>query len=290
MSQIDFNKLFNEKFLENIEIPADVPKWNIRLIMEKEDHKNINNIFNKNSYNNLNEKEIDVLKKFIESIDLCELNSRNNINDNSDNTIKEIINNILHLPIEELLIYINEIQLNGIFNISTGYFNGEIYLGISQGKNNISNNTCYIDDTFIDIYKKIIKETFELYFAEKISEKILESIIQYELEIIKNKIPTVKRREVLESINIYDINEIKFKNYDFKKVIEILLKKGNIKYPKNKIIFDEKMPFNFYSLIDKFLVEPEFRYYISWCFLNQIANYTFGKLNKIKFELTKIIK
>jgi acetolactate synthase small subunit len=256
MSQIDYNKLFNENFLKNIEIPDDVPKWNIRLIMEKEDHKNITNIFNKNSYNNLNKKEIDVLKKFIESIDLYEMNSRNNIYDKSENTIKETINNILYLPIEELLIYINEIQLNGLFNISSGYFNGEIYLGVSQGKNNITNNTCYLDETFINIYKKIIKESFELYFVEKISEKILDKIIEYELEIVKNKIPTVKRRNVLESINIYDINEIKFNNYNFKKVIELLLKKANVIYPKNKLIFDEKMPFNFYSLIDKLGVTP----------------------------------
>jgi predicted metalloendopeptidase len=290
MSQIDFNKLFNEEFLKTIEIPSDVPKWNIRLIMEKEDHKNINNILNKRIYNNLNEKEIDILKKFIESIDLHELNSRNNIKDKSDNTIKEIINNILHLSIDNLLVFLNEIQLNGFFNISTGFFNGEIYLGVAQGKNNISNNLYYSNEKFIKTYKNIIKKCFELYFSEEISDKIIDTIFKYEIEIIKNKTPSVKKREVIESINIYDINEIKFKNFDLKNIINLILKKANVKYPKNKIIFDEKNPFTFYNLLDNFLIEPEFRYYLVWCFLHQIGSYTTNKLNNYKFEILKIIK
>jgi predicted metalloendopeptidase len=290
MSQIDYNKIFNEEFLKTVEIPLDAPKWNIRLIIEKEDHKIINNIFNKKTYNNLNEKEIDILKKFIESIDLHELNSKNNINDKSDNTIKEIINDILHLSIDKLLVLLNEIQINGFFNISTGFFNDEIYLGLGQSKNNISNNKCYSSEKFMNIYKNTIKKCFELYFSNEISEKLIDKILKYEMEIITNKLSSVKRREVNETINIYDIDEIKFKNFDLKNIVNLILNKANVKYPKNKIIIDVKAPFTFYNILDNFLIEPEFRYYLVWCFLYQIASYTSNKLNNYKFEIIKIIK
>jgi len=291
LDHIDYNEIFNGPFLKTIEIPEDTPKWNIRIIMEKEDHKNINDIFNKkeNEFKALNHKEIDTLKKFTESMDL---HKNQNKNDKSDDTIREIVNDILHLPIEKLLVFISENQITGLFNISTGYFNGEIYLGVSEGKSNVSNNLCYSDSVFIEIYKKFIKRSFELYISNKneISDNLLDSIIQYELTINQNKMSSVKRRDVNETINIYDINEIKFENYNFQTVISNILNKAGIKYPKNKIIFDEKMPFNYYSIIDKYLKEPNFRYYIVWCFLSQIGGYTFNKLNSIKFELIQIIK
>jgi len=293
MSDIDYNKLFNGEFLEKIVIPEDAPKWNIRLIMEKVDHANIIKIFNTkpHDYKNLNSKEADIIKKFIGSMDLHEINTKDELLDKSDDTIREIINKILSLPIEELIIFISENQFNGIFNIATGYFNNQIYLGISEGKSNVSNMLCYTDDIFIEIYKGLIKKCMTLYIPDHtITDKLLDSIIKYELTINENKLSSVKRREVNETINIYDINDVKFTNFNFRKVIDLLLKKAEVEYPKNKIIFDEKMPFNYYSLIDKYFVEKEFRYYIVWCFLCQIGGYTFNKLNSYKFELIQIIK
>jgi predicted metalloendopeptidase len=290
MSFVDYNKLFNGKFLDTIQIPEDASKWHIRTPMEKEIHKNINNILNKNKYTELNEKEIDILKKFSNSIDLYELNSRKNIIDKSENTIKEIINNIINLPIEELLVLLNEFQIIGFFNITTDYFNKEFYLCCSQGGNNIANEKYLSDKLFLKIYKNIIKESLELYFSDIISDKIIDKIIQYEIEISKNKLLPVKKRDIIEIMNIYDINEIKFNNYNFKKVINIIFEKANIQFSIKKIIFDEKKPFNFYLLLDKFLIEPEFRYYLSWCFLSTISNFTFNKLCSNKFKLNQIIK
>jgi predicted metalloendopeptidase len=303
MNHTDYNEIFNSEFLNKVEIPEDTPKWNLRIIIEKEDHKIINNIFTKNSYVNLNSKEIDILKKFINSMDIhsgfhtekiinhdIKDNKNDSDDDKSDHTIKEIINNIFKLKIEELLVFISENQINGIFNISTGFFNKEIYLGISEGKNNVSNTKLYKDKNFLETYKKIIKKSLELYLDKDISNELLDIIIQYELSINDNKLSSIKRREVHETINIYDIDEIKFENYNFKEVTNIIFKNADVKYLKNKIIFDEKKPFTYYNLIDKYLKEPNFRYYLSWCFLCQIGGYTFNKLNSIKFELIKIVK
>jgi hypothetical protein len=120
-----------------------------------------------------------------------------------------------------------------------------------------------------------------------ISNELLDNIIQYELSINDNKLSSIKRREVLETINIYDIDEIKFDNYNFKDVTNMICKNADVIYAKNKIIFDEKKPFNYYNLIDKYLKEPNFRYYLVWCFLCQISGYTFNKLSNIKFKLIK---
>jgi len=290
MSFIDYNKLFNGKFLETVEIPPDSAKWHTRTPMEKEIFKNIDNIINKNKYSELNDKEVDILKKFTNSINIHESNYRNNLPDKSNITIKQIINDILHLPIEELLVLLNEIQINGFFNITTEYFNQEIFLCCFQGANNISNNTYYDKKSFIETYKNIIKDSLELYFSDKISNKILDKIIQYEIDISKNKLPLVKKREITDIFNVYDINEFKFNNYDLKKVINIIFKKANIQYSLNKIICDEKKPYNFYLLVDKFLIEPEFRYYLIWCFLSKISNYTLDKLYNNKFKIIQIIK
>jgi predicted metalloendopeptidase len=287
INYIDYDTEFNAEFLKKVEIPEDSPKWNLRNIIEKMDHKNINTIFERREYVNLNIKEINILKSFIKSMDLHESKSQQ---DKSDKTIKEIINNILILPIDELVVYVCENQLNGLFNISTGYFNKEVYLGIGQGKNNISNSKCYSNDKFIEIYKKLIKMAFELYIPGVLNEEILNNIINYEILINKNKMDSVKRRDVMEAINIYKINDIKFKNFNFQNVINLILKKGEVKYLRDDIIFDEKKPLTFYSLIDQLFIEPNFRYYIIWCFLCQIGGYLFNELNDIKFELIQIIK
>jgi putative endopeptidase len=290
MSFVDYNKLFNGKFLDTVQIPPDASKWHTRTPMEKEIHKNIYNILEKNKYTELNEKEVDILKKFVNSMNIYESNSRKNIFDKSDNTIKEIINNIMYLPIEELLVLLNEFQISGLFNITCDYFNKEFYLCCYQGSNNISNEKCYSDKSFIKMYKNIIKESLELYFSSKISDNIIDKIIQYEIEISKNKLSSVKKREVIEIINIYDINEIVFNNYNFKKVINLIIEKANIQFSIKKLIIDEKKPLNFYLLLDKFLGEQEFRYYLGWSFLSSIGNLTFNKLSKYKFKLNQIIK
>jgi hypothetical protein len=122
MSFIDYNKLFNGKFLETVEIPPDSAKWHTRTPMEKEIFKNIDNIINKNKYSQLNDKEVDILKKFTNSINIHESNYRNKLPDKSDITIKQIINDILHLPIEELLVLLNEIQINETIEANIPYY------------------------------------------------------------------------------------------------------------------------------------------------------------------------
>ena len=278
---IDYFNIINGNYLNKIIIKDDDSIVNVSSLRYNEDKKLINNIINKTSYKYLNDKESNILKTFNKSI----------LNYNEDNNLNYIKNLILKLKSasnEDIFKFCLKNNVNGIMNIDVILFNGKSNLYISQSKNNISNINLYKDPKFILKYSNIIKEIMLLFIP--ITDEQVNSIINFEIELCKNRLSSTERRNIKDTINKYNINDIKFKNLNFLDVIHDVTSSISNSYKINDIYFDEKIPFKYYNKIDLLLDDPNFKLYILWCIILELSLISFGKLYLKIFELIKLIK
>lgn len=275
----NFFNIINGDFLNNLEIRPDETGNGVKEFILLKDRKDIEKIITASKYKNLSEDEAIILKKMY--ISMIKYNDLENIN-----FLKKKIEELLKLSNDELLSFFLRNKFPGLFEVETFFFNKEMYIGISESKNNISNSTHYQDSNFIQIYKDIIKSIMNLYIP--VDDKIIEKIVNFEIKLNESKLEMSEKRNIKESVNIFKISSIKFLNFNLEKLIKLLL--NGIKYLKDEIIIDSKEPFKYYRQIDTFLKDPDFKYYLIWCILNETSTYTFGRANDYKFELLKITR
>jgi len=275
----DYFNIINGQFLDKLKIKDDEVGAGIKEYLLLKDRKDVENIITKKKYEKLNENEMIILKKMYISIIKY---------DDDENTqfMTKKINEILKVSNEELLAFFIKNKFSGLICIETFYFNNSMYFGMSQAKNNISNSNFYKDPRFLKIYFDIIKSIMNLYIT--VDDKIIQKIIDYELKLYEFKMTNDEKRNIKETVNIHKISNIKFANIDFQKLIKLLL--NGVVYSRDDIIIDEKEPFKYYSRIDEYFKDPDFRYYIIWCMLNEFSTYTFGKANDYKFRLLMITR
>jgi len=284
----DYYNIINDPFLKNIQLKDDQSLINITTLRYKQDKKLIDDIINKSSYKYLNKKEIEIIKKFNKSI-----------NDYDDNLnlqyLKNILNDLLKLSNDEILAYCIKNGVGGLINVDILLYNGKKYLYFTQGKNNISNKNLYKDTTFLEKYKNIITEILsKVLYIDKENDKdininmIVNNIIKYEIELEKNKLLNSERRNILAIFNKYRVSDIKLKNTNFSKLINLLLDK-NID-PNTYIYFDTKLPNKYYEELDKYLTDVDFKYYMIWSILFELSSVAVGFLYDKIFELIKMIK
>ena len=275
----DYFNIINGEFLNKLKIKDDETGAGIKEYLLLKDRKDVETIITKQKYEKLDEKEIIILKKMYISI----------IKYNDDeNTVfmKKKINELLMVSNEELLEFFIKNKFAGLLYIEAFYFNNEMFFGMSQGKNNISNSNLYKDARFIKIYFDIIKSIMNLYVT--VDDKIIQKIIDYELKLYELKMTNADKRNIKETINIFKMSDIKFANINFEKLIKLLLNEN--KYLRDDIIIDEKQPFQYYSKIDEYFKDSDFKYYLIWCMLNEFSTFTFGKANDYKFQLLVITR
>jgi predicted metalloendopeptidase len=276
----DYFNIINGSFLNNLQISESSSSIGIKDFLLKKDNAAVLNIIIKEnaSYKLLNKKEIKILKDFY--------NSMTKYDDKINNKyIKNLIYRLLSLSNDELLEFCVKNKIDGLFYIDTIFFNGTTYLGMAEGKNNISNSKFYKDDNFLKKYAEIIKSILNVYID--VSDDMVKKIINYEINLYELKKTNESNRSINDIVNYYDITEFNSINFNFQNLIKLLLK--DIPYEK-KIIIDSKLPFTYYDKIDEYLGNVDFKYYIIWCILNGISSFTFGEANKNKFELIKIFK
>ena len=281
----DYFNIINGDFLNKLKINDDETGAGIKEYLLLKDRKDVETIITKQKYEKLNEKEMIILKKMYISI----------IKYNDDeNTLflKKKINELLIVSNEELLKFFVKNKFSGLLYIETFYFNNKMFFGMSQGKNNISNSNLYKDTRFIKIYFDIIKSIMNLYIT--VDDKIIQKIIDYELKLYEFKMTNADKRNIKDTINIYKISNIKFTNINFQKLMKLLLNENEslkVNYGiDNDIIIDEKEPFKYYNKINEYFKDPDFKYYLIWCMLNEFSTYTFGKANDYKFQLLVITR
>lgn len=275
----DYFNIINGEFLNKLKIKDDDVGAGIKEYLLLKDRKDVETIITKEKYENLNEYEMIILKKMYISI------IKYNDDENTLFMTKKI-KELLTVSNEELLKFFIINKFSGLFCIETFYFNSQMYFGMSQGKNNISNSNFYKDPRFLKIYFDIIKSIMNIYV--KVDDKIIQKIIDYELKLHESKMTNDERRNVKETINICKISNIKFTNFNFEKLINLIL--NGVKYSRDDIIIDEKEPFKYYSKIDEYFKDPDFKYYLIWCMLNEFSTFTFGKANDYKFQLLMITR
>jgi hypothetical protein len=275
----DYFNIINGEFLNKLKIKDDDVGAGIKEYLLLKDRKDVETIITKEKYENLNEYEMIILKKMYISI------IKYNDDENTLFMTKKI-NELLTVSNEELLKFFITNKFSGLFCIETFYFNSHMYFGMSQGKNNISNSNFYKDSRFLKIYFDIIKSIMNIYV--KVDDKIIQKIIAYELKLHESKMTNDERRNIKETINICKISNIKFTNFNFEKLINLIL--NGVKYSRDDIILDEKEPFKYYSKIDEYFKDPDFKYYLIWCMLNEFSTFTFGKANDYKFQLLMITR
>jgi putative endopeptidase len=275
----DYYYLINNTFLKNLKLKDDESNVNISSFRYKLDKKLIDDIINKSEYRYLNEKEITILKKFNETI--------RNYDDNLNLIyIKNLIDNLLKKDIEELLVFTIKNKVDSIFGIDTLLHKGINYLYITQGKNNIPNTKLLENIDFLQTYKKIIKNIMSNFIS--IDDNILNSIVLYDVNLYKSRMSNSERRNVLKTFNKYKVGHIKFKNYDFQKMIYLLLKDVNVDI--DEFILEDKIDSKYFTFIDNNINKPNFKYYLIWSLLFQLSLVSFGKLYDQVFEIVKIIR
>ena len=279
----DYYNNINEQFLKKIELKDDESFVNISSLRYNQDKLLIDDIINKPilNYKYLNEKEIGIIKKF--NISIREFNDDINIK-----YIQEEIKKILNLPNEELIVYCMQNNIDGLIDIDVMTHNGTKYLYFTQGNNNIPNSKLYEDDNFLNTYKEIIKEILEKKLNLKIDEEIYSKIINYEIKLDDKKISYPDKRNIKQVFNEYSISNVKFKNINFSKLINLLLEK-NVDI-NTHVFIDSVLPNIYYNLIDNFLSEIEFRYYILWSIILKLSSVSLGSLYDSIFKLVKIVK
>lgn len=278
---IDYFNIINGSYLNNIAIKDNESIINVSSLRYINDYKIINDIINKTTYKYLNNKEIKILKIFNKSI----------LNYNEDNNLNYIKNLILKLKSssnEELFEFCLRNGVNGIINMDILLFNGKSTLYISQSKNNISNINLYKDPKFILKYGEIIKDIFSLFIP--LDNAQVSAIINFEIELCKDRLSTAERRNIKETVNKHNIKDIKFKNLDFSDVLNRVTNSISSSYKIDDIYCDEKMPFKYYTKIDALLDDPNFKLYILWCIILELSLISFGKLYLKVFELIRLVK
>jgi len=278
---IDYFNIINGNYLNNITIKDNESIINVSSLRYTNDYITINNIINKTTYKYLNDKEIKILKTFNESI--LGYNEEKNLN-----YLKELILRLKNSSINELFEFCLKNDINGIINIDVLLFNRSSTLYVSQSKNNISNINLYKDPKFISKYSKIIKDIMSFFIP--VTDIQVSSIINFEIELCKNRLSSAERRNIKDTVNKYKINDIKFKNLNFHQIINKLTESISNRYTVTDVYFDEKMPFKYYNKIDSFLEDPNFILYILWCIILELSIVSFGELYLKIFELIKLIK
>jgi len=278
---IDYFNIINGNYLNNITIKDNESIINVSSLRYTNDYITINNIINKTTYKYLNDKEIKILKTFNESI--LGYNEEKNLN-----YLKELILRLKNSSINELFEFCLKNDINGIINIDVLLFNRSSTLYVSQSKNNISNINLYKDPKFISKYSKIIKDIMSFFIP--VTDIQVSSIINFEIELCKNRLSIAERRNIKDTVNKYKINDIKFKNLNFHQIINKLTESISNRYTVTDVYFDEKMPFKYYNKIDSFLEDPNFILYILWCIILELSIVSFGELYLKIFELIKLIK
>jgi predicted metalloendopeptidase len=275
----DYFNIINGNFLDKLQIKDDDTGAGIKEFLLLKDRNDVENIITKEKYEKLNEFEILILKKMYISII--------KYNDAENNAfLSKKINELLSVSNEELLVFFLKNKFSGLFSLETCYFNSSMYIGISEGKNNISNSNYYEDSEFLKIYFDIIKSIMNLFI--KVDDKIIKKIIDFEVNLYKLKMTNDQKRNIKEIINIYKISEVKFQNFNFQKLLKMIL--NDITYERDDIILDEKSPSNFYTYVDSCFKDSDFKYYLIWCMLSEIYTYTFGTAKDLKFKLIMITK
>ena len=279
----DYYNIINDPFLKNIQLKDDESLINISTFRYQEDKKLIDDIIKKESYKYLNEKEIKILKKFNSSI--------HNFDDKTNvKYMKDKISNLINLSNEELLVFCIKNRTGGLIDVDTLLYNGSKFLYFSQGKNNISNHKLLKDDIFKIKYKTIIKDILKDYIdlSDKDMDNTVDKIIAYEILLDKNKLSNSERRDVSQVFNKYTISDVKFKNINFNKLINIILNKQV--ESSLSVYFDTVLPNDYYKAIDDYLSDPKFKYYIIWSIILEFSAISIGSLYNKIFELVKIIK
>ena len=167
----DYFNIINGSFLNNLQISESSSSIGIKDFLLKKDNAAVLNIIIKEnaSYKLLNKKEIKILKEFY--------NSMTKYDDKINNKyIKDLISRLLSLSNDELLEFCVKNKIDGLFNIDTVFFNGSTYLGMTEGKNNISNSKFYKDDKFLKKYAEIIKSILNIYID--VSDEMVKKIIK----------------------------------------------------------------------------------------------------------------
>jgi len=276
----NFYEEINSEFLKGVDLNSDEfsdsPLVNISALKSPKDMKQIYEIIDKPSYKYLNEKEINILKKFNKSI--IEYNDNSNLD-----YIKKNLFKIFDQSNEEILAFCLRNQISGLFSIDLFLNNKKQYLHIVQGINNIGNMDMLKDATFLKLYKDTIKKVFNTLDYD-IKEDQIDDIIQYEIDLNKNKLSNSERRNISEIFNKYKLDDIKFKNFDFTKLINSFVEK------QTEVYIDCKMPNKYYNLLDRSLIEPNFKYYLIWCLLISSSSILLGSLYDTLFELIKKLK
>jgi predicted metalloendopeptidase len=275
----DYYNIINDSFLKNIQLKDDESFANITSFRYKKDKKLIDDIINKSSYKYLTEKEIRILKTFNQSV----RNYDENIN---TQYLKDKISNIFNLSYEELFAFCIKNKVGGSFDIDVLLYNGNKFLYFSQGKNNISNKKLYDDKNFRIKYKIIIKDMLKDFID--VNDDIVDKIYQFEYSIQSKKLSNTERRDVSSVFNKYLISDIKFKNFNFNKLINELLNKDTDS--TTTIYIDTVLPNEYYLAIDDSIPNPYFKYYIIWSIILEFSYASFGSLYNKLFELIKIIK
>jgi len=278
---IDYFNIINGNYLNNIIIKDDDSIVNVSSLRYNEDKKLINNIINKTSYKYLNNKEISILKTFNKSI--LDYNEDTNLS-----YIKKLIIGLKSASNEDVFKFCLKNNINGLINMDVLLFNGKSTLYISQSKNNISNINLYKDPKFILKYSEIIKDIMLLFIP--VTDTQVNAIINFEIELYKNRLSSEERRNIKDTVNKYNIRDVKFKNLNFFDVISSVTDSISNIYKIDDIYFDEKMPFKYYTKIDIFLDDPNFILYILWCIILELSLISFGKLYLKIFELIKLVK
>ena len=275
----DYFYIINDSFLKKVKLNDDDSVINISTIRYKKDKQLIDDIINKKSYKYLNEKEINILKKFNNSI--VNYNEENNLS-----YLKSILNNLLNSNIEEFIAFALKNRVKSILTIDTLFYNGSTYLNVSQGKNNITNTKLLENSEFLEKYKLIIKKIMNNFLI--CDDKLVEKIVYYDVNFYRARLSNSDRRDIQKNFKKYSVNDIKYNNIDFHKLIKVILNDTNVNI--NEIIYEGVFNSNFYTFFDESLKDPDFRYYIIWSYLIETSLISFGKLYDEIFELIKIVK
>jgi predicted metalloendopeptidase len=275
----DYFYIINDAFLKKVKLNDDDSVINISTIRYKKDKQLIDDIINKKSYKYLNEKEINILKKFNNSI--VNYNEENNLS-----YLKSILNNLLNSNIEEFIAFALKNRVKSILTIDTLFYNGSTYLNVSQGKNNITNTKLLENSEFLEKYKLIIKKIMNNFLI--CDDKLVEKIVYYDVNFYRARLSNSDRRDIQKNFKKYSVNDIKYNNIDFHKLIKVILNDTNVNI--NEIIYEGVFNSNFYTFFDESLKDPDFRYYIIWSYLIETSLISFGKLYDEIFELIKIVK
>jgi putative endopeptidase len=277
----DYFYIINNDFLKKLKLNDDDSIINISTIRYKKDKQLIDDIINKKSYKYLNEKEVNILKKFNNSI--TNYNEENNLL-----YLKSILSNLLNSNIEECIAFALKNRVKSILTIDTLFYNGSTYLNVSQGKNNITNTKLLENSEFLEKYKLIIKKIMNNFLI--CDDNLVEKIVYYDINFYKARLSNSDRRDIQKNFKKYSFSYIKYNNIDFQKLIKIILNNANANANINEIIYEGEFNSKFYSFFDESLKDREFKYYIIWSFLIETSLISFGRLYDEIFELIKIVK